>query len=130
MRYLETLGFSVEYLKPESDGSIIPDHVKNAIKKDTILVSIMAVNNEIGTINPIGEIGAICKEKEIPFMVDAIQGFGKIPIKPKELGISLLSFSGHKLYAPKGIGGLFIDQNIHLVPLIHGGDQEMVERAA
>lgn len=124
MEYLETLGFSVTYLDVDRDGLVAPEAVKNAIRKDTILVSTMAVNNEIGTITPLREIGQICKEYRIPFMTDAIQGFGKIPLKPKEMGISLLTFSGHKIYAPKGIGGLYVEQGISLIPQIHGGEQE------
>ena len=106
MHYLETIGFDVSYIDVENDGVVSPDSVKKAIRKNTILVSIMTVNNEIGTLNPIVEIGAICGNNGIPFMTDAIQGFGKIPIKPRDMGISLLSISGHKIYAPKGIGGL------------------------
>jgi cysteine desulfurase len=124
MEYLETLGFSVTYLDVTPDGMVTSDKVKTTIRDNTILVSIMAVNNEIGTINPISEIGHICKEYNIPFMVDAIQAFGKIPIRPKEMGISLLAFSGHKIYAPKGIGGLYIEKGVNIVPQIHGGEQE------
>ncbi|HEX3043486.1 MAG TPA: cysteine desulfurase family protein [Bacillota bacterium] len=124
MNYLETLGFSVTYLDVDHDGMVAPEAVQLAILQDTLLVSIMAANNEIGTINPITEIGQICRKRNIPFMVDAIQAFGKIPLNPKEMGISLLSFSGHKIYAPKGIGGLYVEQGLHLVPQIHGGGQE------
>ena len=124
MEYLETLGFSVTYLDVDEYGKISPNSVKQAIKEDTILVSIMAANNEIGTINPISEIGQICREHSIPFMVDAIQAFGKMPLNPKTMGISLLSFSGHKIYAPKGIGGLYVEEGLTLVPQIHGGNQE------
>lgn len=125
MEYLETLGFSVTYLDVDKYGMVSPGSVKSAIRPDTILVSVMAANNEIGTINPIGEIGMICREHGILFMVDAIQAFGKIPLNPKKMGISLLSFSGHKIYAPKGIGGLYVEDGLSLVPQVNGGGQEM-----
>ncbi|MFJ8369529.1 MULTISPECIES: cysteine desulfurase family protein [unclassified Bacillus cereus group] len=124
MKYLETLGFEVTYLDVNKEGKISPDSVEKAINKNTFLVSIMAVNNEIGTINSISEIGYICKKNNIYFMVDAVQAFGKIYLNPKKMGISLLSFSGHKIYAPKGIGGLYIENGLSLVPQIHGGGHE------
>ncbi|MCK5603257.1 cysteine desulfurase, partial [Candidatus Pacearchaeota archaeon] len=129
MKYLETIGFTVSYLDVDKDGLVAPESVSKAITHNTILVSIMAANNEIGTINPIKEIGEICKKRKVLFMVDAIQAFGKIPINPKEMGISLLSISGHKIYAPKGIGALFIEKGVSLVPQIHGGGQESGLRA-
>lgn len=129
MEYLESIGYSVTYLDVDKYGMVTPESVKNAIQEDTILVSIMAANNEIGTINPIAKIGKICKEKNIPFMVDAIQAYGKIPLNPKEMGISLMSMSGHKIYAPKGIGALFVEKGISLVPQVHGGGQESGLRA-
>ncbi|MCP4723667.1 MAG: aminotransferase class V-fold PLP-dependent enzyme [bacterium] len=129
MEFLETLGFSVSYIEVGSEGIVSPDSVKEAMREDTILVSIMAVNNEIGIINPIQEIGELCRDRKIPFMVDAVQGFGKIPLTPGEMGISMLSFSGHKIYAPKGVGGLYVDREIQFIPLIHGGAQEFGMRA-
>ena len=129
MEYLETLGFQVTYLEVDSSGMVSSDSVKNALRKDTILVSIMAANNEIGTINPLTEIGRICQEHKIPFMVDAIQAFCKIDLKPVEMGITLLSFSGHKIYGPKGIGGLYVAKGTTLTPLVHGGGQEFNLRA-
>lgn len=125
MEYLETLGFTISYVDVQKNGLISPEVIKKAIKHNTILVSIMLVNNEIGTINPIEEIGSICRKEQIPFMVDGVQGFGKIPLNPADIGISFLSFSGHKIYAPKGIGGLYLNHKININPLIHGGDQEM-----
>jgi cysteine desulfurase len=89
----------------------------------------MAANNEIGTINPLKEIGSICKLYNIPFFVDAIQGFGKMILHPKQMGISMLSISGHKIYAPKGVGALYADSSLNLIPLIHGGGQESGLRA-
>ena len=129
MEHLEYLGFVITYIDVDRDGRVSPLDIKNAIREDTILVSIMAVNNEIGTINPIGEIGSICKEHNIPFMVDAVQACGKIPLNPKEMKVSLLTFSGHKIYAPKGIGGIYVDKGLELVPLIHGGEQEFGMRS-
>jgi cysteine desulfurase len=129
MEYLETIGFEVSYLDVDKDGIVKPESVNQAIRKDTILVAIMAANNEIGTINPIIKIGKICKERHILFMVDAIQAYGKIPLNPKEMGISLLSVSGHKIYAPKGTGVLYIEEGVSLVPQVHGGDQELDLRA-
>lgn len=124
MRYLETIGFSVTYLDVDKYGMVSSELVSEAIKKNTILIAIMAANNEIGTINPIKDIGEICKKHNIPFMVDGIQAFCKMPLNPKDMGISLLSFSGHKIYASKGIGGLYVEQGINLIPQIHGGGQE------
>ena len=124
MKYLETLGFEVTYLDVDHEGRVAPQDVAAAIKSNTILVSIMAVNNEVGTINPIKEIGAICHQKGVPLMADACQALGKIPLKPKAMGISLLSFSGHKIYAPKGVAAIYIDPKLSLIPQVHGGEQE------
>lgn len=124
MKYLETLGFEVTYLDVDEEGKVSPDSVEKAINSNTFLVSIMAVNNEIGTINQISKIGYICNKNKIYFMVDAVQAFGKMVLNPQKMGISLLSFSGHKIYAPKGIGGLYIKEGISLVPQIHGGGHE------
>lgn len=129
VRFLETLGFRATYLTPSKGGVIAAEQVRKHLCPDTILVSIMAVNNEIGTINPIAAIGKICREAQVPLMVDAAQGFGKIRIHPKAMGISLLSITGHKIYAPKGVGVLFVDQDLALIPLIHGGEQEFEMRA-
>lgn len=129
LEFLETLGFSITFLPVTKEGIINPKELQNALRKETILVSTMFVNNEIGTINPIEEIGDICKKAEIPLMVDAIQAFGKMPIHPKKLGISLMSMAAHKIYGPKGVGALYIDEDIQLTPLIHGGAQEMGRRA-
>lgn len=129
MEYLETIGFDVSYLDVDNEGMVSAESVRKAIRDNTILVSIMAANNEIGTINPIGEIGKICKSAKIPFMVDAVQAFGKISLNPKDMGISLLSVSGHKIYAPKGIAALYVEDGISLVPQIHGGGQEYGLRA-
>ncbi len=124
LRLLESEGFDVTYLPVASDGTLSADAVEQAIRPDTILVSIMAANNEIGTIYPIAEIGAICRARKVPFHVDGIQAFGKVRIFPKESGIDILTMSGHKIYAPKGVGALYLNPELALDPLIHGGGQE------
>ena len=124
IEYLSTLGFPTTIIEVGKDGLVSPQAIQKAISKDTVLVAVMYVNNEIGTINPIKEIGDICKKNKIALFVDAVQAFGKIKINPKALGISLMSFSGHKIYAPKGVGGLYISKEIKIPPLIHGGGQE------
>ncbi len=129
VHFLGMFGFNITFLDVDKNGLITVDSVKDALRSDTILVSIMAVNNEVGTINPISEIGNVCRLAEVPFMVDAIQAFGKMELHPKKMGISLMSISGHKIYAPKGIGALYVDETISLVPLIHGGIQEFNRRA-
>jgi cysteine desulfurase len=129
LNFLQKIGFEVTYLDVDKEGCVLPELIQDNLRKDTILVSIMAANNEIGTLNPISDIGTICQAADIPFMVDAMQAFGKIPLAPKEMGISLLTMSGHKIYGPKGVGALFVNENISLVPLIHGGGQEFSLRA-
>lgn len=127
--WLEELGFETTVLPVEPDGRVSPDAVRDALRPDTRLVSVMAVNNEIGTINPIGEIGEICQAAGVPLFVDAIQGFGKVGFSFKKMGISMLSISGHKIYAPKGIAALFIADDVELVPMLHGGGQESGRRS-
>ena len=129
MEYLETLGFKITYLDVPESGVIKLKDIKNNIRENTIFICVMAVNNEIGTISPIAEIGQYCQQMGIPFMVDAIQALGKIHLSPKEMGISMMSFSGHKIYAPKGVAGLFIDHDFNIVPLVHGGGQELGMRS-
>ncbi len=129
IQFLGMFNFSVTFLDVDRQGLITPAQVQNALRSDTILVSVMAVNNEIGTVNPIAEIGEICGLAEVPFMVDGIQAFGKMRLRPKEMGISFLSLSAHKIYGPKGVGALFVDERYNLVPLIHGGEQEFHRRA-
>ena len=124
LRVLESQGYEVTFLPVAADGTLTAEAVERAVRKDTILVSIMAANNEIGTIYPIAEIGAVCQAHEVPFHVDAIQAFGKIRIIPKEAGIDILTLSGHKIHAPKGVGAIYLNGNISLDPLIHGGGQE------
>lgn len=124
MEALQRRGFDVTFLPVAEDGTLAPEAVERAIRSDTILVSIMAANNEIGTLYPIAEIGAICKNRNVPFHVDAIQAFGKIRILPEALGVDLLTLSGHKIYAPKGVGALYMAPDTTLEPLTHGGGQE------
>lgn len=129
LAWLEQIGFDVTLLDVGKDGTVSPTDVARAIRRDTILVSIMAANNEIGAINPIDAIGEICRTKKIPFMVDGVQAYGKLALNPKKSGINLLSFSAHKIYGPKGIGALYVDEGLDLAPLIHGGEQEFERRA-
>ena len=123
-RWLESQGFEITRLKVDKYGLVSPDDVKKAIKKDTILVSIMHANNEIGTIEPIEEIGKICREKGIYFHTDAAQSFGKIPIDVNKMNIDLMTVSSHKMYGPKGAAALFIRKGTKIEPLIHGGGHE------
>ncbi|MCT4585129.1 MAG: cysteine desulfurase NifS [Peptostreptococcaceae bacterium] len=128
--YLEKFhGFEVTYLDVDEDGMISLDELKNAIKKETILISIMFANNEIGTVEPIEEIGKIAKENNVLFHTDAVQALGHLEIDVKEMNIDLMSITAHKLYGPKGIGALYIRQGIKLHNLIHGGAQEKRRRA-
>ena len=129
IHFLGMLGFDISFIPPEKDGTIDPMAVADALRSDTILVCAMAANNEIGTLSPIREIGALLKMAEVPFMVDAVQAYGRIPLSPKEMGIGLMSISGHKIYGPKGIGALYVDDSINLVPIVHGGGQELGRRA-
>lgn len=122
--WLEKNGFRVTYLPVDSQGKVNPSDVEKAITKDTILVSIMHANNEIGTIEPIEEIGKICRKHKVYFHTDAVQSFGKIPIDIKKMNIDLLSASAHKLYGPKGVGFLFIKQDVNIEAIQHGGGHE------
>lgn len=127
--FLEQHGFSVTYLSVSPDGLIDPRQVESAIRDDTALVSVMYANNEIGTIQPIAEVGAICRKKGVLFHTDAVQAVGNIGIDARAQNIDLLSLSGHKFHAPKGIGALYIRKGIRLSNLIHGGGQESGRRA-
>jgi cysteine desulfurase len=127
--YLEKNGFDVTYLDVNEEGFINLEDLKNAITDKTILVSIMFANNEIGTIQPIKEIGEICSEKKVFFHTDAVQAVGNIPVDVKEMNIDMLSLAGHKIYGPKGIGVLYIKKGIKIDNLIHGGGQEKNRRA-
>lgn len=127
--YLQKNGFEVTYLDVDETGLISVEALKAAIRPDTILISIMFANNEIGTIEPIAEIGAIAKERGILFHTDAVQAFGQLPIDVEELHIDLLSASAHKLNGPKGIGFLYVRNGLKLRSFIHGGAQERSKRA-
>jgi cysteine desulfurase len=118
--YLQQMGCEITFLPVDSKGRVNPDDLKKAIRPDTVLVSVMHANNEIGTIQPIAELGEICREKEIPFHTDAVQTVGKIPTKVNDLNVDLLSLSAHKLYGPKGVGALYIRKGTRLHPLFHG----------
>lgn len=123
--FLEKQGMQVTYVGVDRYGLIDPDNVQKAITPKTILISIMHANNEVGTIQPISEIGNIARTHEIPFHSDAAQSVGKIPLSIQDLGVDLLSVAGHKFYAPKGVGALYKKQGMQLEPLIHGAGQEM-----
>ena len=126
---LEQEGYQVTYLPVDYFGMVDPDEVKSAIRPDTILISIMHANNEVGTIQPIEEIAEIAGSHGIPLHTDAIQSLGKIPVNVKTLGVDLMSLSAHKIYGPKGVGALYIRKGIELEPLLHGGHHEMNRRA-
>ena len=128
-QYLEGLGCDVTYLPVNAKGLVDPQAVKAAIREDTALVSIMYANNEIGTIQPIAEIGAICKEAGVLFHTDAVQAVGNVPIDVKAQHIDMLSLSGHKIHAPKGVGVLYIRKGIGIDNFMHGGAQERKRRA-
>jgi len=127
--YLEKQGFEVTYLDVDEEGLIRLEELKNAIKSSTILVTIMTANNEIGTVQPIKEIGAICKERKVFFHTDAVQAIGHIEMDVKNMDIDALSLSGHKIYGPKGVGVLYLRKGIKIHNLGHGGAEERNRRA-
>jgi cysteine desulfurase len=126
-QWMETQGYEVTYLDVDETGRIDPEAVRAALRDDTLVVSIMAGNNEIGTLEPIDKIGAICKERGVPFHTDAVQAYGKVEL-PMEV-IDLLSVSAHKLNGPKGVGFLYARKGLSLVPLLHGGGHERGRRS-
>lgn len=128
-QYLEKQGFEVTYLTVDEKGLITAEQVKNALRTDTAIVSIMYANNEIGTIMPIAEIAEVCHEKGVIFHTDAVQAIGNVPINVKEQGIDMLSLSGHKIHAQKGVGALYVRKGIPISNFIHGGAQERNRRA-
>ena len=125
-RYLQTRGADITYLPVNTDGLIDPEQIKDSITPNTAIVSVMSVNNEIGVIQPIQEIGKICRERKVYFHTDAAQAFGKIPLNVNEMNIDLMSISGHKIYGPKGIGALYIRRRprVRIEPIMSGGGQE------
>jgi cysteine desulfurase len=129
-KYLEKEGFEVTYLPVDENGLVTPEQVEKAIKPNTILISIMFANNEIGTIQPIAEIGKLAREKGIYFHTDAVQAVGNVPINVADMNINLLSLSAHKFYGPKGVGALYIRKGIKIISFLHGGAQEGNRRAS
>lgn len=127
--FLEKHGFKVTYLGVDKYGMVDLEELKNSIRKDTILISVMFANNEVGTIQPIKEISKIAREHNIYFHTDAVQAVGSVRIDVKDLGVDMLSMSGHKFYGPKGIGALYIRNGVNIENLIHGGGQEAGKRA-
>lgn len=127
--FLEKNGFDLTVIPVNDEGLLNPQDIANAIRPDTILITIMHANNEVGTIQPIAEIGKIARDKGVTFHVDAVQSLGKIPIDVKEMNIDLLTISSHKIYGPKGVGSLFIRKGVRIVPLVHGGGQEKKRRS-
>ena len=123
-KFLEQNGFEVTYLPVDKYGFVNCDDIEKVITKKTILISVMHANNEIGTIEPIANIGSLAQEKGVYFHTDAVQTFGKIPIDVEKMGIDLLSASSHKVYGPKGVGALYVKKGIEIQPLIHGGGHE------
>jgi cysteine desulfurase len=126
-QYLESIGFEVTTLPVDQYGRVSAEDVARAIRPDTILVSVMFANNEIGTINPIAEIGKVCKERGVLLHTDAVQACGKIPVDVEKMGIDLLSMTAHKMYGPKGVGALYVrrrNPRVRLAPLVHGGGHE------
>lgn len=126
MKKLESEGFEVIYLKPDKKGLISETDIKSTINQNTILVSIMLVNNELGTIEPIAAASEAIKQTNAPALLhcDAVQAFGKVPLNPQKLGIDLMSMSAHKIHGPKGVGALYIKKGVHIKPLVFGGGQE------
>ena len=129
-RYLETQGFAVTYVPVDCYGMVHPEDVERSIRDDTILISIMHANNEVGTIQPISEISALAHSRQIVMHTDAAQSIGKVPCKVNDLGVDMLTIAGHKLYGPKGVGALYIREGIKLEPLLHGAGHEQGRRAS
>lgn len=129
MQRLEKQGFEVTYLCVDSHGLVSAEQVAEALRPDTILVSVMHGNNEIGTVEPIEEIGALCRERGVAFHSDAVQSLGKLPIDVKAMPVDMLAFSAHKIYGPKGVGVLYLRKGVKVEPLIDGGSQERKLRA-
>jgi cysteine desulfurase len=127
--WLQKRGYEVTTLRVDSTGMVDPEDVRAALRPDTILISVMHANNEVGTIEPIAEIGAIAREAGVIFHTDSVQSVGKIPVDVKALQVDLLAASGHKIYGPKGVGIMYMGRRIRVTPLMHGGSQERNRRA-
>ncbi len=130
LKYLEARGAAVTRVAPAADGIVAAEDVARALRPETRLVSVMAANNVVGTLQPIAEIGALCRERGVLFHTDAVQAAGKVPLDVRGASIDLLSMSAHKLHGPKGVGALFVRSGVRLAPLVHGGGQERGLRSA
>ena len=128
--FLERQGWEVTYLPVDRYGLVDPEEVRRAIRDDTVLVSVMHANNEIGTVEPIAEIGRVARERGVPFHTDAVQTVGKVPMDVDALNVDLLSLAGHKFYGPKGVGALYVRKGVRIEPFVHGGGQERGKRAS
>jgi cysteine desulfurase len=128
-QFLENMGFEATYVPPAKDGIVSAEQVVSALRPDTVVVSVMYVNNETGAIQPVQDIARECRERGILFHTDAVQAVGLLPIHVKDSGIDMLSLSGHKLHGPKGIGALYVKRNAVWTPILHGGSQERKRRA-
>jgi cysteine desulfurase len=128
--FLQHRGLRVTYVPVDGFGRVDPAEIRAVMADDTILVSIMHANNEVGTLQPIAEIGAICRERGVLFHTDAVQTYGHVPIDVNEMGIDLLSLAAHKLHGPKGVGALYVRKGVKLEPYLHGGGQELGRRAS
>lgn len=126
--FLEDLGFRVTYVPPEGNGIVPVQRIQEALRDDTVLVSVMYANNETGALQPVEEIAAVCREKGVEFHTDAVQAFPFFPIDVKKMGFTYLSLSAHKFHGPKGVGALFLSRKAHWLPLLHGGKQERERR--
>ncbi len=126
---LEKAGHPVTYVRVDGTGLVDPDDVRRALRPETVLISIQAANSEVGTVMPVEEIGRIAAERGIPFHVDGVQTFGKLPLTVREWGLALFSMSSHKIYGPKGVGALYVRRGTRMLPVQHGGDHERRRRA-
>ena len=127
--YLQDFGFDVTVLPVDGDGRVSPDDLRDAIRSDTVLATIMYANNEIGTVQPITEIGAICRERNVLFHTDAVQAAGALPLNVNDLNVDLLTLTSHKFYGPKGVGALYVRRGVQLLTQVNGGGQERRRRA-